>query len=511
MSSINGENITCGNAALEDALALTLDNNPTLPDDAQRLIVEFAASRGKKECLKLCSVSKNFAAWVYPVLFFCIKVSGYTKMCDLATEIHPRKLTYVRHLFLCPPHELDHGLLNMCVRLTHLMVHTFGTPSFGNRPPRIDTSFWNGTTFPSHVTILGADCSIFVRYNLRAPSALLKCTHLSLESIYFHLDGLMELISQLPALSHLALFTRYPSELDVSSFALLCQESSNLEMILLGLLENRWAHSDRIIYSEQAPELCERFLIDQRVFVADVGSPIRIWEYMAMGRMSIWEQDAVSRVQVAASNLRYILARAQRQVVSDSPPDPTLSVQHHMHAFGSMNSVTPHTFDDVAQIHDDAGNFAGEISWGPRSTGVIANADMPEAESSDGLSHAPESDVNPEQNESNHLFTLWSQWRRDARKANRYAHRLWTARSNEIAHRHVPLLLSLGEDGMSSDSSHRDGRLSIYRMHAPRIPRSREISDILYWLDEVSMHTRNGDSYCPRNQMPPPERRAYGR
>lgn len=96
-------------------------------------------------------------------------------------------------------------------------------------------------------------------------------------------------------------------------------------------------------------------------------------------------------------------------------------------------------------------------------------------------------------------------------RIQRYSSRLWTARSVEFAHRHVPLVVALGEDGMSSDSSDHGASTTVYHIHPPRIPRSREVSDVLYWLDEVSCHVQNGFSDRPVNQLPPSDRRAYGR
>ncbi|KZT31869.1 hypothetical protein SISSUDRAFT_1038139 [Sistotremastrum suecicum HHB10207 ss-3] len=147
---------------------------PTLPGDVQRIIVEMLAVSGKAACLNLCLVSRDFAAWVFRILYFSLNIRGYMQMCDLFTEIDPSRLGFVRHLFIGTKHELDQGLLNRCHSITHLMVYTFGAPLFGKKPPRLDTPFWAGTTFPSNVSILEADCSIFSRYELPTPAVLTK-------------------------------------------------------------------------------------------------------------------------------------------------------------------------------------------------------------------------------------------------------------------------------------------------------------------------------------------------
>ncbi|KZT33819.1 hypothetical protein SISSUDRAFT_1065851 [Sistotremastrum suecicum HHB10207 ss-3] len=155
------------------------------------------------------------------------------------------------------------------------------------------------------------------------------------------------------------------------------------------------------------------------------------------------------------------------------------------------------------------------IGTAEHDTDALYIGDDPEDSSS---SEGPETPITPDQygehlqdDVPDHLVSLYRQWRRDVGRANRYTFRLSTARGLEIAHRYVPLLLALGEDGMSSDSSEHDGGRTVYRIHSSRRPRQQRETDILHWLDDVRRHLDNAFSPHSVNRLPRPTRRAYGR
>ncbi|KZT31868.1 hypothetical protein SISSUDRAFT_1038138 [Sistotremastrum suecicum HHB10207 ss-3] len=233
-------------------------------------------------------------------------------------------------------------------------------------------------------------------------------------------------------------------------------------------------------------------------------------------------QSAAARVQDAASRMQLLLEQSRESLLPGASYGEGSGGTYLQYSGNQEEVEQPHHFGDSNVNRGISNHNKGivlEKGLDETVDGGVSGSDGRSAdEDADRSGSVGSGDSGNDTDDApavlpghNHMDNILTQWRRDARRANLYAYRVWTARSIEIAHRHLPLVLELGEDGMSSDSSDREGRRTVYRIHKPPTPRPRGVSDILYWLDEVAFHSQNGFADRPMHRRPLPKRRAYGR
>ncbi|KZS92862.1 hypothetical protein SISNIDRAFT_466721 [Sistotremastrum niveocremeum HHB9708] len=289
-----------------------LSLSPALPHDVQVMIVESAARDGRQYCLKLIVVSRNFAAWVRPILYESVRISGYISIVSfaqrslfLSPNVNPSlcptdlsRFSLVKHLFLdtCFDSTFDLNILNACPSLRALAIQGF---SLRERSFTMNNGCWSTRQIacrPSHVTLFNTNCAIFQKFRRPAPSILNACTHLSIEHTTIDLSCITYLIGLVPTVTHLALLYSSRRMEAVVHVPAMCAANPRLTLILFLLFARSETKGSRNVRGGAMGRPYGRHRFeegDPRVAVVEMDSEIcevaDQWKEMATRDLDIWK------------------------------------------------------------------------------------------------------------------------------------------------------------------------------------------------------------------------------
>ncbi|KZS87894.1 hypothetical protein SISNIDRAFT_490702 [Sistotremastrum niveocremeum HHB9708] len=272
----------------------------------------MAGRAHKKSCRKLMRVSRNFAAWVRPILYESVRISKYLHLFSLLPRGGDplRRSSFVKHLFINTPFDaaFDLHLLNSCERMQSLAIHG---PTFKDLARANNRGIWSSSNVacrPSSVLLFDANCDVFRQSRLDPPAVLRYCTHLIVEHSSIDIRSVSFVLSISPQVTHLALCYTYPRLFALQHLEEVCHANPQLEVIALVQFVRRTtkAFDDKWCTTNFGVHSFER--VDPRVAFVEVfrqnPDPEDNWAALTTGNLDVWE---LSRERVAVVKRTEIL------------------------------------------------------------------------------------------------------------------------------------------------------------------------------------------------------------